>query len=783
MGKAIAFATPVFFLLIALEYAVARARGMTGAYRLNDAVNSLSLGVMSQVVGLFVRVFNFGVYALVFEHVALGAWPQEWWAWALAIVFYDFCYYWNHRLGHASAVFWASHVVHHQSQCYNLSTALRQTSSGAFLGWIFYLPMAVAGVPPEMFAVAAIVDLLYQYWIHTEVIGKLGWFDRWFASPSNHRVHHAVNDRYIDRNYGGIFMAWDRLFGTFVDESERCVYGTRAPLNSWDPLWANLEVYADLARRSRQCARWSDRVRVWLKPPGWQPAAAGATAPHKPHFDLSQVRTYDPPMPRAVRAFAIVQITLAILGSMLLLWYAEELRGLPLIGGAVAVIAVLWLTGAVMQSRLPLSRALAAEVAVAGIVLVATVASAAPAATASPVIAATIADDAQVQAAVERARADFLAQQPFDRMHVTVLLQDRDGHWRRGAVEGDRLAYPASSVKLGFLVGAVHWCHARGEAPDCLDEFVRPMIVDSDNVATGEVVDRISGAPNAPAAGSDAEAWIERRRYTERVLESAGLLGSQRLFTKTYPTNSGEEPAELERLAWQRLGRNAMTTDLASALMLGVASGALEPQATDYMRALLRRPAFSGHSSLGGGLPPGAVHENKVGSAFDTLQDVMYAELPNGQRLVIAAFTNGWDSNEPEPWDVARLGDFTARLLQQLRLDDAAGRSPAYFEAAGSVTGEVRWRWRVPQAGRYQLALWHEADPGNTHDARATLAAHARRIELASLDLATWGRRWIPVGDVELERGRAELLLTSSVPGNLPGGRLRVARWPDAQAE
>ena len=252
MGKAIAFATPVFFLLIALELLVARARGLSGAYRLNDAINSLSLGVMSQVVGLFVRVLNYGIYALVFEHVALGTWPDEWWAWVLAIVFYDFCYYWNHRLGHESAVFWASHVVHHQSQRYNLSTALRQTSSGAFLGWIFYLPMAVAGVPPEMFAVAAIVDLLYQYWIHTEVIGKLGWFDRWFASPSNHRVHHAVNDRYIDRNYGGIFMAWDRLFGTFVDETERCVYGTRAPLNSWDPLWANFEVYADLARKSMQ---------------------------------------------------------------------------------------------------------------------------------------------------------------------------------------------------------------------------------------------------------------------------------------------------------------------------------------------------------------------------------------------------------------------------------------------------------------------------------------------------------------------------------------------------
>ena len=177
MGKAIAIATPVFFLLIAIEWLVARARGMRGVYRLNDAINSLSLGVMSQVVNLFVRVLTIGIYAWVFQHVALGEWPREqWWAWLLAIVFYDFCYYWNHRLGHESAVFWASHVVHHQSQRYNLSTALRQTSSGALLGWLFYLPMAIAGVPPEMFAVAAIVDLLYQYWIHTELVGKLGRF-------------------------------------------------------------------------------------------------------------------------------------------------------------------------------------------------------------------------------------------------------------------------------------------------------------------------------------------------------------------------------------------------------------------------------------------------------------------------------------------------------------------------------------------------------------------------------------------------------------------------------
>jgi alkylglycerol monooxygenase len=372
MGKAIAIATPVFFLLMAIELLVARRRGLRDAYRLNDAVNSLSLGVISEVVKLFARVLIIGIYAWLFEHVALGAWPTDaWWAWVLAIVFYDFCYYWNHRLGHESAVFWAAHVVHHQSQCYNLSTALRQTSSGALLSWIFYVPMAVAGVPPEMFAVAAIVDLLYQYWIHTEVVGKLGWFDRWFASPSNHRVHHAVNDCYIDRNYGGILMVWDRLFGTFVEESEKCVYGTRAPLESWDPLWANVEVYADLVRKSRHASRWRDRLRVWFMPPGWQPAGVAGGPWAKPAFDVRAVRTYDPPIDARVRAFAMLQLTVAVGGAVPLLWFADELSRAALLAGALVIVGVLWATGAAMQGRLRLGGALAVEAGVAFVALAA----------------------------------------------------------------------------------------------------------------------------------------------------------------------------------------------------------------------------------------------------------------------------------------------------------------------------------------------------------------------------------------------------------------------------
>ena len=265
-------------------------------------------------------------------------------------------------MGHESAILWAAHVVHHQSEHYNLTTALRQTSSGALLGWIFYLPMAIAGVPPLVFGVVALVDLLYQYWVHTEQVGKLGWFDRWFCSPSNHRVHHAVNDRYLDHNYGGILIIWDRIFGTFKEEDEPCVYGTRSPLRSWDPLWANAEVYWALARDSWRARRWSDKLRIWFKPPGWRPAELAERYP-RPDFDINAVTRYAPPASRAVQWFAAVQFVLLIAAAVAFLWYSELM---PFGTAAVclaALTAMLWAIGGVLQGRLAITEVLWIEAA------------------------------------------------------------------------------------------------------------------------------------------------------------------------------------------------------------------------------------------------------------------------------------------------------------------------------------------------------------------------------------------------------------------------------------
>ncbi|MFD2754797.1 lysoplasmalogenase family protein [Comamonas terrae] len=355
-SQVIVLATPVFFILMAVEWAVGMRRGRS-AYRLDDAIASLNLGVLSQTSAVFTKLLTLGLYTFVAGHLALVQADAFWLSlpgWLLALVFYDFCYYWLHRMGHEVGVLWAAHAVHHQSQDYNLSTALRQTSSGALLGWIFYLPMALAGVPPLVFAVVGLVDLLYQFWVHTEQVGRLGWFDRWFCAPSNHRVHHAVNDRYLDKNYGGILIVWDRLFGTYKteDDEEPCVYGTRGLLRSWDPLWANVAVYRQLAHDSWHARRLGDKLRVWFKPPGWRPADVARRFP-RPAFDLDEHRVrYAPAMPAGLRWFSALQFAVLVAGTAAFLWQADQA---PLAHNLLwfgVLLASQWTLCAAMQGRI-----------------------------------------------------------------------------------------------------------------------------------------------------------------------------------------------------------------------------------------------------------------------------------------------------------------------------------------------------------------------------------------------------------------------------------------------
>ena len=231
------YAIPLFVLAIVVELAYGLLV-QRNTYRLNDSVSSLFLGVLSQARRFVTLGVGGYVYFLVTQHFSLPLMDAgHWFTWVLAMVVYDFCYYWLHRLGHERTILWAAHVAHHQSEDYNLTTALRQTSTGFLLSWVFYIPMYLLGIPAEVVVTVGSLNLIYQFWVHTEHIPKLGWYEWFFVTPSNHRVHHAQNDVYMDRNYGGLFIIWDRLFGTFQTEldEEPVVFGIRGPLRSWNP--------------------------------------------------------------------------------------------------------------------------------------------------------------------------------------------------------------------------------------------------------------------------------------------------------------------------------------------------------------------------------------------------------------------------------------------------------------------------------------------------------------------------------------------------------------------
>ncbi|MFJ6828291.1 sterol desaturase family protein [Pseudomonas sp. NPDC090964] len=346
------YAVPFFIALIVVELLADRWRGQRN-YRVADAINSLSTGVLSTTTGLLTKGVGVLTYAFALEHLALLELPtQSPWTWLFAFVFYDFCYYWLHRLGHERNILWAAHSVHHQSEDYNLTTALRQTSTGFLLSWIFYLPLAVLGVPLVVFISVASLNLLYQFWVHTRHVPKLGWYEWFFVTPSNHRAHHAQNALYMDRNYGGVFIIWDRLFGSFQeeDENEPVIFGVTTPLASWNPLWANLQFYAQLCSDARRTHSLWDKLRIWFMRTGWRPADVKAKYPlAKP--DLSQFSKFEVPLDVRQQVYVALQfVAYAGFGSYLM----NVGQGLPtaaLILGWGAMALGLFALGVALENR------------------------------------------------------------------------------------------------------------------------------------------------------------------------------------------------------------------------------------------------------------------------------------------------------------------------------------------------------------------------------------------------------------------------------------------------
>lgn len=265
------YAIPAFVALIMLEMAWARSRKRVRAYEVRDTAVSLALGLGSIVAGALTAGAILDMLAW-FHALAPRSIGWSWWAWALCFVLDDLAYYWQHRTGHRVRWFWASHVNHHSSQHYNLSTALRQTWTGFIaLSFVFRLPLAAAGFEPGMILACAGLNLVYQFWIHTEAIGRMPrWFEAVMNTPSHHRVHHATNARYLDRNYAGTFIIWDRLFGTFAaeDGDEPIRYGIVHQLGSFNLLRAAFHEWLSIGRDVAR-APWRHKLSYIWREPGW----------------------------------------------------------------------------------------------------------------------------------------------------------------------------------------------------------------------------------------------------------------------------------------------------------------------------------------------------------------------------------------------------------------------------------------------------------------------------------------------------------------------------------
>lgn len=264
---------PVFLSCIAWEaWYLARKRPGAGLYAWPDTLCNAALALMHQGADKLAWLVAIPVYAYVYRHWRIVSWQPGWGAWLVLFVAQDFLYYVFHRVSHRVRWLWAAHVVHHSSERLNLSTAFRQSLMYPVAGmWVFWIPLALIGFTPMQIVAIVLVNLAFQFFVHTQIVGKLGWLEYVLNTPSIHRVHHARNDRYIDRNYAGVLVIWDRLFGSYVEEdaNDPPEYGIVEPLHSFNPLKATFHEWLSMARDFARMRDWRSRFAALFAPPEW----------------------------------------------------------------------------------------------------------------------------------------------------------------------------------------------------------------------------------------------------------------------------------------------------------------------------------------------------------------------------------------------------------------------------------------------------------------------------------------------------------------------------------
>jgi sterol desaturase/sphingolipid hydroxylase (fatty acid hydroxylase superfamily) len=309
-GKILIIAMPLFLLLVLFEKWYGWRKG-NDTVRTMDMISSLSSGVTNStkdVLGLSIAIIS---YSWMVEHLTIYKVQSSWLLYVIAFLALDFAGYWVHRLAHTVNFFWNNHIVHHSSEEFNLACALRQSISVYFRIYAFLLiPAAIFGVPQQVIAVVAPLHLFAQFWYHTQHIHKMGWLEYIIVTPAHHRVHHAINPEYLDKNYGQIFIFWDRMFGTFQEESPAipAVYGVTRPVRTWNPIKINFMHLWLLMQDAWHTKSWKDKLRVWLMPLGWRPADVVEKYPVYKIEDVYHFEKYDTPAPKGMIIYLWIQL-------------------------------------------------------------------------------------------------------------------------------------------------------------------------------------------------------------------------------------------------------------------------------------------------------------------------------------------------------------------------------------------------------------------------------------------------------------------------------------------
>lgn len=349
MKYLIVYSIPAFFILIALELIIDRYK-KSHLYRLNDMVSNINCGIVQQVTGVLLKLFTVGVYIWIYEHWRLATIPLTWYSWILLFIGVDFFYYWFHRLSHEISVLWGTHVVHHQSEEYNLSVALRQSATQVFGSFWFYLPLAFIGFDPISFITVAQIQTLYQFWIHTRLIHRMpAWFEFIFNTPSHHRVHHGVNPKYIDKNHGGTLIIFDRMFNTFQQEEEEVHYGITSQLKSWNIAIANFEYYEWLAKQAARVRNIRDFFLVLIKPPGWRPSYLGG--PIVPKEIDTHRKLYDADTTQRMHIYIFVQFLLLLGFTSFFLFGIEHFSDTQKLAAIGFIVLSTITTGTLFENR------------------------------------------------------------------------------------------------------------------------------------------------------------------------------------------------------------------------------------------------------------------------------------------------------------------------------------------------------------------------------------------------------------------------------------------------